>query len=391
MSISFHDLLPLKFFSKITLVAGERALNNSISWPYCAQTEDISPWVHGHELLFITGTLHDETMLSHILDVCVEKSLAGLVVLIGDEYITSIPDSIIEKANALQVPLFSMPYNLKLLEITKEISDLIIRDTLKREQEQNILNTWLFSEHFEMTTLSSQLRELPFQISAESFCFTTLFLIPQCMQEQIDSIQRHMYSLFSAAKLDVLFTKHENTILCMLFVRSKEKAILAMESIEQLSKVLQQNHFSRTVYYAMGNAYVLSHMRKSYAEAKTTLSIASRLKNREITRFTKLGFYYLLSQSEKLEEKYAYYHQYLEPIINYDNENNGALLSTLHTYLLCNGNVAKTAQQAFVHRNTLLYRLNQIRELTQADWDDAITRMNYLNALILREYLCIKE
>ena len=77
----------------------------------------------------------------------------------------------------------------------------------------------------------------------------------------------------------------------------------------------------------------------------------------------------------------------LRPLLEYDKENNSLLLPTVRAYLLCNGNITKTAQDIFVHRNTLLYRLNQIRDLTGWDLEDARTRMNLLLSILIREYL----
>ncbi|WP_051579717.1 PucR family transcriptional regulator [Pseudonocardia acaciae] len=54
----------------------------------------------------------------------------------------------------------------------------------------------------------------------------------------------------------------------------------------------------------------------------------------------------------------------LRPLLDYDEENGGELVRSLHAYLRLDRAVNPTAEQLFVHRNTLRYRLNQIEELT---------------------------
>ena len=53
----------------------------------------------------------------------------------------------------------------------------------------------------------------------------------------------------------------------------------------------------------------------------------------------------------------------------------------------CNGNLVKTSQALFIHRNTLLYRLNQIRDLLGRDIDDALVRLELLSSIVAKDYL----
>ena len=47
-----------------------------------------------------------------------------------------------------------------------------------------------------------------------------------------------------------------------------------------------------------------------------------------------------------------------------DHKTGGQLLPTLEAFFTANGNLSKTAEMLFVHRNTLMYRLNRVEELT---------------------------
>lgn len=388
MPITCNDILLLKSFSTITLLAGSRGLHRTVSWPYLAQTTDISPWVHGNELVFITGAIHDKTMLQTLFDECIQKQVAGLVVLLSDEYIAHIPENLLEQANKMDFPLFSMPYKLKLIEVTKEISDLIIRDKLKCEQEKDILNTWLFSEQADLPATLA--KNLPATISADTFCFAAVLYVSEefaVQMAKVEELQRHMHSLFVAASLRVYFTTNKGHIICMVFINAQDKAQVAMNCIEQVTKMLCQTYADSHLTLGLGQLHPLRDIRKTYEEAETALNVTTRVADMDVARYQHLGLYYLLSKSNELEEMSNYYNEYLEPILNYDAQNNAALLASLHAYLQCNGNVAKTAQKIFVHRNTLLYRLNQINELTGMDLDDAMIRMHYLTAILVRDYV----
>ena len=62
-------------------------------------------------------------------------------------------------------------------------------------------------------------------------------------------------------------------------------------------------------------------------------------------------------------------------------------LFTIHKFFENNLNVSETARKLFVHRNTLVYRLEKIKKLTGLDlreFDDAIT---FKVALMVKKYL----
>jgi len=50
-------------------------------------------------------------------------------------------------------------------------------------------------------------------------------------------------------------------------------------------------------------------------------------------------------------------------------------VDTLKAYLECNCNLARTAERLFLHKNTLLYRLNHIRSIIRCDLNDADDRL----------------
>lgn len=52
-----------------------------------------------------------------------------------------------------------------------------------------------------------------------------------------------------------------------------------------------------------------------------------------------------------------------------------SLLETLRAYLECNCNLIRTAEHLYVHKNTLLYRLNHIKSILRCDVNDADERL----------------
>ena len=64
----------------------------------------------------------------------------------------------------------------------------------------------------------------------------------------------------------------------------------------------------------------------------------------------------------------------LQPIIEYDEHHNAQYVETLSCYLEANGSVQAVAEQMFTHRNTVIYRINNIKKILETDLDTAPSR-----------------
>ncbi|PJF38228.1 MAG: CdaR family transcriptional regulator, partial [Phototrophicales bacterium] len=71
----------------------------------------------------------------------------------------------------------------------------------------------------------------------------------------------------------------------------------------------------------------------------------------------------------------------------HDDRKQGDLIRTLNGFFEANGNLAKAAQDLDVHRNTLVYRLERISELTDMDLNDADNRLMLHLALKIQRVL----
>lgn len=78
-------------------------------------------------------------------------------------------------------------------------------------------------------------------------------------------------------------------------------------------------------------------------------------------------------------------HPALGTLRAYDAENGTDFCHTFAEYLRCERSLSATAQALGVHRNTLLYRIGRIQELTGLDTDDAALRFHLLLSLALEE------
>lgn len=80
--------------------------------------------------------------------------------------------------------------------------------------------------------------------------------------------------------------------------------------------------------------------------------------------FARLGLERVLFAASPEQEARRLADECLDSLSRYDRERNGQLVRTLRAFLEADGNHAAAAEKLFVHKNTVKYRLQLIRELT---------------------------
>jgi purine catabolism regulator len=134
----------------------------------------------------------------------------------------------------------------------------------------------------------------------------------------------------------------------------------------------------------------IASLREAYREAKDSVSIANELGDHEkTTYYGDLKLYQLLLalKERSLDHLKRFYDESLRPLMDHDSRKQGDLVRTLNGFFEANGNLAKAAVDLDVHRNTLVYRLERISELTELDLNDPDNRLILHLALKIQRVL----
>ena len=121
-------------------------------------------------------------------------------------------------------------------------------------------------------------------------------------------------------------------------------------------------------------------LRQGYEQAREALQIGLALGN-PVTTFEQLGllhWLYHLPPEHRAENAYL---QHIRTLSTYDAKRQTQLLATLEAYLDNFGSIADTAAVLYVHRNTLLHRLERIETLCHLSLRSASVRFNLYAAL----------
>lgn len=131
-----------------------------------------------------------------------------------------------------------------------------------------------------------------------------------------------------------------------------------------------------------------SSLTAAYREAEGALGIGVRVHGpSSSTYFGDLGILRLLAQIGNLAEMESFRQEMVGKLEQHDAKTGGELLKTVDALFLCHGNLSRTAEQLSLHRNSLLYRLQRIGEISGLDLDDPETRLSLQVALKVRQLL----
>ncbi len=198
-----------------------------------------------------------------------------------------------------------------------------------------------------------------------------------------------MRSIFPSKSKDFVTAVDEKSIILVKELREKDD----MAEIEKIAATICDTLSAETngnVQVAIGTVVTdLKNVSASYKEAKMALEVGSIFEeNKNIVNYERLGIGRLIYQLP-LSLCKMFINEVLHGINidQFDEET----LSTVNKFFENNLNVSETSRQLYIHRNTLVYRLDKLLKITGLDlrnFDDAII---FKITLMVSKYMKYKD
>jgi len=173
-----------------------------------------------------------------------------------------------------------------------------------------------------------------------------------------------------------------------LFQDEQHIYILANTAITEESEIRKQLLFLQTTTeFLCGISYPFTDITRLWnASEQCDIAMAYAQDNKKGLYYCKNYALKYLKSALRAPSYAPSVHPSLALLRDNDAVYHGELYQTLFTFLTNNCNVTHTARELNLHRNSLLYRLNRIRELTELSFDDPETR-EYLYLSYVQEGL----
>ncbi|RHW38445.1 PucR family transcriptional regulator [Lysinibacillus yapensis] len=183
---------------------------------------------------------------------------------------------------------------------------------------------------------------------------------------------------------DVLVANKEGDMVLISPTVEENQKVYWSKFYDQLKKWVAIKKNGCEAFLAIGgHTSSISDYYTSYMQAIKTLNVVKgRYKRIGFALFDELGAYTLLQHIQDGQMVKLFINQQLEPLLQYEGKNMD-LFHTLQVYLEQNGNIKEASEELFIHRSTLLYRLEKIENLLKVDLKFSEHRFNLMMAIKL--------
>lgn len=390
------DLFKLPSLSKMKIIAGNKGLHKIIRWSYKSESIHLAKWVHGGELLIVSKmVIHEKDFnLYNFLKEAISLNISGALLLIGPNYIEQIPQSVIDLSNQKHFPLFLIPWDTPLVDIFEELGHAIASINLINDKHKDLLFSIIFNTNLSLDYLKYQSQEVNFSFDGYLQFFEINFLLPQNENAIIlndvdkDTICQFIHTLFENEHIPILSSSYTKNIIALINVNNTSLDTLNT-LFPQILNYIKENYPNYIVNIGIGTRQKsLEKYKLSYEQASKCINLAIKQKQKNmIYYYEQLGLYQLFYDINNKTLLENFVHNILYSLMAYDKKYNTNLIQTLEVYLNKNCNLNQTAEILFIHRNTIKYRLQRIEEITNTSLDDAFTRLNFFNAILIKKFL----
>ncbi len=175
----------------------------------------------------------------------------------------------------------------------------------------------------------------------------------------------------------LVFTRDQKIVVVLQTRSEPDGRTIADALLRRLSQPSDQ------MLIGVGNpVYKVGDVASSYEQAMDAVTIAATLGITEgVTVFEDLGLLHWLQQIPTEALHLNNYYRAIVKLDSHDKEQNKQLLHTLEMYLGTGGVIKDASEQLFVHRNTLIYRLERVEALTGIDLRNNDHQLNLTVAL----------
>lgn len=387
MAVELKRLIKKVKDMDIKLVAGAEGERNTVTWCHMVENEIAADFLSGGELVFITGIgLEDKNSLPKLIHKLYGKETAGVIINIGP-YIDEIPGEIIEFSNEKCYPVYAVPWKVHLAEIMRIISYSITEEEHKEmEITAALKNAICFPTEEELYLVP--LSENNYQ-AGWSYCACVIKLISEneITHKRMKSFRNTLDMIIKHYSQNIELFDYESQLVMVFADLTETQMLEVVDAIYQRMKVL----LLPTERITLGVGKVTKSIRCLYKSFKHAKAI-QKLQNTGMIPedkyyYGQLGIYRLLIGIDDREIVEDYYSRVLKPLIDYDEQNQSELVDVLKCYLDHDGSVNRTAEELFVHRNTINYKLNKIKDILNIDLASLETRMELMLALALKEIM----
>ena len=373
----------------LKIIAGKAGMDTVIRWVHMLEDEIIVSRFHGEELAITTGMKAEQpNWLMNLVQKMADEECAGLIINTG-MYLKEIPREVIAWCEEKKFPLLEMPWEIS---ITGLIQDYCMRIIDQSQYEKKISNA--FREIILGQKKGTDFQELlgdRYDINGTYQVFS--IQVKKTIEEELIYTQavlklENLFGLFKGSnKINISYgLLRMNDSLALILNNRKDKHLLELPDLIKQSFA----YFSKKHQFFFGFSSELTGIEQlpiSYKRARTAMKMAIAT-NKELIKFEDMGFYQILFSVEDNEILKHFVDEILGPLIQYDKEHKTQYVDMLRSYIKNDRSLIRVAEDTFTHRNTVNYRIQNMKSILKCDLKNSKELFPYQVAFYIKDMQC---
>ena len=395
--VTCRDIVNLKL-DGMELVAGEAGLDRVVSWVYLVQTKPYADHMNqgNFALIVVDYVRFDFDEVERAMEELVELGISGLGISVIDDR-EAVPEKLLKRADELELPLFYVRWKgASFVDISQSVGNLITEMEIINKRTGDYLYNLLFGYDVNdryVEKISGQFgldfskphrvgiiavdRKYGVNLEQDEHIYE---YYANCLNQEVLNMEGHPMFMRFLNKFVLLFEAKENKEV----EHEIEKVLRRLDTNPLFSESIQSTCI-------LGAAYTdPSKYGQSYQEAKSLIPKKDQLPNpshKKVLSVSTMGIYKYMFHGDNQREILDYCNNKLERLENYDNANGSFLEETLLTYYMNGFNTVRTAEALFIHRNTLLNRIEKIEELLDIEINDYMEYLDLINCILVKRFM----
>lgn len=381
MSFTIEDMiLTAENRYEMKFLAGQNGWANSISWVHLLEDTTIIQNFWGKELAVTTGLgfpqKEDWMNLARLLN---RYHASGLIINVG-QYIYDVPEELIAYCNENDLPLLTVPWEVHLSDMIKDFS---IHVFLQDNTDEQIVAALIAA--IETPDNQKAYRKELLQYFDVDGSFQVLLLTCEGL-DSMDTVERKKLSYRIQLYLEDIthnasfFYYNSDFVLVANAVSEEYLYRLVTGAIKRGKRRMPELELC----VGIGSKCMdISQLSISYERAKAAAHMALTHK-KQVVKFDDCGLFRLLYMVEDKGILREMETECLAALEEHDRRYNADYVDTLQSYLKHDGSIQAVAAELFTHRNTVLYRIGNIRKILGNELKTPEERLPYQIAFYIR-------
>ncbi len=390
MALTIKGIIEKNIFPGTILMTGRENAGNVIRWVNIMEILDSIDRVKSGELLITTGyDLNQAQEHQNLVARLKANGIAGLMIQTG-YYLEQIPVYLLEAGRKHQFPILELPARYSF----SEILHVMVREIMK----EDVLDNSPFLEYgyfFPRAEKKLQAEYVRMGLEEQKILLTAI--APSAHQPKETRRSRSEEDLLAAQEfIRSYLVNHCKTYLADWVSGPQAVYLAAFENTQALRNAQLDLHAilvrlsevqGMDLYGAADLVEDIPSLERSFRHCMDGMRLLNSI--------LALRGLYLHQQRDFLKLSLSKYQEnrltmrenpVLQTLLRKDRETDGRWVETVRTFLEENCNITQTAKRLYIHRHTLLYRLESITESTGMDFEDYYSRLYLAAAIHIHDY-----